>query len=76
MPIRVKESIAAVERLRRENIFAMTDDRALHQDIRELHIAVLNLMPDKQETEQQLLRLLSSSPLQIEVTFVRLVTHH
>lgn len=76
MPIRVKESIAAVERLRRENIFAMTDDRALHQDIRELHIAVLNLMPDKQETEQQLLRLLSNSPLQIEVTFVRLVTHN
>ena len=75
MPIRVKESISAVEKLRKENIFAMTNERAIHQDIRELNIAVLNLMPDKEETEQQLLRLLSNSPLQIEVTFIRLVTH-
>ena len=65
MPIRVKESISAVEKLRKENIFAMTKERAIHQ----------NLMPDKEETEQQLLRLLSNSPLQIEVTFIRLVTH-
>ncbi len=75
MPIRVKESISAVERLQKENIFAMTNERAIHQDIRELNIAVLNLIPDKEETEQQLLRLLSNSPLQIEVTFIRLVTH-
>lgn len=75
MPIRVKESITAVEKLREENIFAITNERAIHQDIRELNIAVLNLMPDKEETEQQLLRLLSNSPLQVEVTFIRLVTH-
>ena len=75
MPIRVKEGITAVTKLREENIFAMTNERAVHQDIRELNIAVLNLMPDKEETEQQLLRLLSNSPLQIEVTFIRLVTH-
>ena len=53
----------------------MTEERAQHQDIRQLKIAVLNLMPDKQNTELQLLRLLSNSPLQIEVTFIRLVTH-
>ena len=75
MPIRVKEGITAVEKLGKENIFAMTNERAIHQDIRELSIAVLNLMPDKEETEEQLLRLLSNSPLQIDVTFIRLVTH-
>ena len=53
----------------------MTEERAQHQDIRQLKIAVLNLMPDKENTELQLLRLLSNSPLQIEVTFIRLVTH-
>lgn len=75
MPIRVKEGITAVDNLKKENIFAMTNERAIHQDIRSLNIAVLNLMPDKQETEEQLLRLLSNSPLQIDVTFIRLVTH-
>ena len=75
MPIRLKESLPVIEKLKKENIFAMTEERAVHQDIRELKIAVLNLMPDKQDTEQQLLRLLSNSPLQVEVTFVRLVTH-
>ena len=75
MPIRVKEGITAVEKLKKENIFAMTNERAIHQDIRELSIAVVNLMPDKEETEEQILRLLSNSPLQTDVTFVRLVTH-
>lgn len=75
MPIRVKESLPAVDKLKKENIFAMTEERAMHQDIRELKIAVLNLMPDKENTELQLLKLLSNSPLQVEVTFVRLVTH-
>ncbi|SDA22700.1 homoserine O-succinyltransferase [Ruminococcus sp. YE71] len=75
MPIRLKESLPVIEKLKKENIFAMTEERASHQDIRELKIAVLNLMPKKQETEHQLLRLLSNSPLQIEVTFIRLVTH-
>ena len=75
MPLRLKETLPVIEKLRKENIFAMTEERAEHQDIRQLRIAVLNLMPDKQNTELQLLRLLSNSPLQIEVTFIRLVTH-
>ncbi|ADU22913.1 MULTISPECIES: homoserine O-succinyltransferase [Ruminococcus] len=75
MPLRLKESLPVIEKLKKENIFAMTEERASHQDIRELKIAILNLMPDKENTEQQLLRLLSNSPLQIDVTFVRLVSH-
>ncbi len=75
MPLRLKETLPVIEKLKKENIFAMTEERAQHQDIRQLKIAVLNLMPDKQNTELQLLRLLSNSPLQIEVTFIRLVTH-
>ena len=75
MPLRLKESLPVIEKLKKENIFAMTEERAIHQDIRELKIAILNLMPDKENTEQQLLRLLSNSPLQIDVTFVRLVSH-
>ncbi len=75
MPLRLKETLPVIDKLKKENIFAMTEERAEHQDIRQLKIAVLNLMPDKQDTELQLLRLLSNSPLQIEVTFIRLVTH-
>lgn len=75
MPLRLKETLPVIEKLKKEKIFAMTEERAQHQDIRQLKIAVLNLMPDKQNTELQLLRLLSNSPLQIEVTFIRLVTH-
>ena len=75
MPLRLKETLPVIDKLKKENIFAMTEERAEHQDIRQLKIAVLNLMPDKQNTELQLLRLLSNSPLQIEVTFIRLVTH-
>lgn len=75
MPLRLKETLPVIEKLKKENIFAMSEERAEHQDIRQLKIAVLNLMPDKQNTELQLLRLLSNSPLQIEVTFIRLVTH-
>ncbi len=75
MPLRLKETLPVIEKLKKENIFAMTEERAQHQDIRQLKIAVLNLMPDKENTELQLLRLLSNSPLQIEVTFIRLVTH-
>ena len=75
MPLRLKESLPVIEKLKKENIFAMTEERASHQDIRELKIAILNLMPDKENTEQQLLRLLSNSPLQVDVTFVRLVSH-
>ena len=75
MPLRLKETLPVIEKLKKENIFAMTEERAVRQDIRELKIAILNLMPDKENTEQQLLRLLSNSPLQVEVTFIRLVTH-
>ena len=75
MPLRLKETLPVIEKLKKENIFAMSEERAEHQDIRQLKIAVLNLMPDKENTELQLLRLLSNSPLQIEVTFIRLVTH-
>ena len=75
MPLRLKETLPVIDKQKKENIFAMTEERAEHQDIRQLKIAVLNLMPDKQNTELQLLRLLSNSPLQIEVTFIRLVTH-
>lgn len=75
MPIRLKEELPVIEKLRQENIFAMGENRASHQDIRQLKIAILNLMPDKENTELQLLRLISNSPLQIEVTFLRLVTH-
>ena len=75
MPLRLKETLPVIEKLKKENIFAMTEERAVRQDIRELKIAILNLMPDKENTEQQILRLLSNSPLQVEVTFIRLVTH-
>ena len=75
MPLKLKDTLPVIEKLKKENIFAMTEERAVHQDIRELKIAVLNLMPDKENTEQQLLRLLSNSPLQIEVDFIRLVSH-
>ncbi len=61
MPLRLKETLPVIEKLKKENIFAMTEERAEHQDIRQLKIAVLNLMPDKESTELQLLRLLSNS---------------
>ena len=53
----------------------MTKDRALHQDIRPLRIAVLNLMPTKIVTETQILRLLGNTPLQVDITFIRMETH-
>ena len=51
MPLRLKETLPVIEKLKKENIFAMTEERAEHQDIRQLKIAVLNLMPDKESTE-------------------------
>ena len=76
MPIRINEEMPVVQKLNEENIFIMTEKRAEHQDIRQLKIAVVNIMPQKMNTELQLLRLLSNSPLQTEVTFLRLGTHH
>ena len=75
MPIRVPHQLPAVGILKEENIFVMDDLRARTQDIRELKIIVLNLMPIKQETEVQLLRLLGNTPLQIDITLMRPITH-
>lgn len=71
MPIKIKDSLPAQEILESENIFVMTEFRAMHQDIRPLHLLVLNLMPTKIVTETQLLRKLSNTPLQIEVEFLQ-----
>ena len=70
MPIKIPNKLPATEILRQENIFVMTETRALSQDIRPLKIAVLNLMPTKIVTETQLLRLLGNTPLQVEVDFI------
>ncbi|WP_099205450.1 homoserine O-acetyltransferase MetA [Scatolibacter rhodanostii] len=75
MPIKIQTDLPAIEVLESENIFVMTHERAALQDIRPLKIVILNLMPTKIETETQLLRLLSNSPLQIEVDFIHPTTH-
>lgn len=75
MPIRVPNTLPAIEILQKEDIFVMDETRAITQDIRELRIAILNLMPIKQETEVQLLRLLSNTPLQMDITLVRPMSH-
>lgn len=72
MPINVPDKLPAKEILEKENIFVMFQKRALHQDIRALKIALVNLMPTKIETERQLLRLLSNTPLQIEIEFINM----
>ena len=75
MPIRVQNELPAREILEGENIFVMDEGRAEHQDIRPLEIAILNLMPLKEDTELQLLRSLSNTPLQVNVTFVHVASH-
>lgn len=70
MPIKVQSDLPAKRVLEDENIFIMDDTRALHQDIRPLQIAILNLMPNKEDTEVQLLRSLSNTPLQVDITFL------
>lgn len=75
MPIKVADSLPARAVLESENIFVMTEYRALHQDIRPLRIALLNLMPTKIVTETQILRCLSNTPLQIEVDLVQTATY-
>ncbi|MFR8548422.1 MAG: homoserine O-acetyltransferase MetA [Lachnospiraceae bacterium] len=75
MPIKVQSDLPAREILERENIFVMDESRAVHQDIRPIQIAILNLMPLKEETELQLLRSLSNTPLQVDVTFVKVRSH-
>lgn len=70
MPINVPDDLPAVDILTSENIFVMTENRARHQDIRPLRIAIMNLMPTKIATETQLLRLLGNSPLQVDITLL------
>jgi len=76
MPIKIPDHLPAMEILRNERIFVMGESRAFHQDIRPLKIIILNLMPNKQTTEVQLLRLLGNSPLQVDVTLMHMESHH
>ena len=75
MPIKIQSDLPAKEILENENIFVMDENRATHQDIRPLQIAILNIMPVKQDTELQLLRALSNTPLQVDVTFLNVKNH-
>lgn len=75
MPINIPKELPARERLKQEKIFVMDQDRAIAQDIRPLNIIILNLMPEKERTELQLLRLLGNTPLQVNVTFLNMATH-
>ena len=75
MPIKIDSDLPARSILEKENIFVMTQERAMSQDIRPLKIAIVNLMPTKEVTETQLLRLLSNTPLQIDITLFRMEGH-
>jgi len=75
MPIKIQSDLPAKAELEEENIFVMDENRAMSQDFRELQIVILNLMPIKQDTELQLLRALSNTPLQIDVTFLQMASH-
>ncbi len=75
MPIKVQRDLPAREILENENIFVMDEYRSLHQDIRPLKIVILNLMPLKEDTELQILRSLSNSPLQVDITFLTVESH-
>ncbi len=75
MPIRIQSDLPAFGILENENIFVMDEFRAMHQDIRPLQVLILNNMPIKQDTELQLLRALSNTPLQVDVTFMNVKSH-
>lgn len=75
MPIRIRNDLPATKVLESENIFVMTEKRAMSQDIRPLKIVILNLMPTKIETETQLLRLLGNTPLQVDVELLQMASH-
>ncbi|OUP09446.1 homoserine O-succinyltransferase [Collinsella sp. An2] len=75
MPIRIPDALPATQALEGENIFVMTEYRAIHQDIRPLRVLILNLMPTKIATETQIMRKLSNTPLQIEVELLRTQSH-
>ena len=75
MPLRLPNQLPAIDILKRENIFVMDDQRAHAQDIRPLRIVILNLMPLKITTETDLIRLLSNTPLQLDISFMKLKSH-
>lgn len=75
MPINIPNNLPAYAVLQGENIFVKTDADALHQDIRPLRIAIVNLMPKKIETETQLLRLLSNTPIQVDIELIQMASH-
>ncbi len=75
MPINIPEDLPAAKILESENVFVMTNKRAMSQDIRPLEIIILNLMPTKIVTETQLLRLLGNSPLQVNIEFLQMASH-
>lgn len=75
MPIKIPNDLPAVKTLNDENIFVMTETRAITQDIRPLKILLLNLMPKKIETETQISRLLGNSPLQVDLEFLHTKSH-
>ena len=75
MPIKIPNTLPAHKILESENVFVMTEERASIQDIRPLNIAILNLMPKKIETETQILRLLSNTPLQVDIELIQMASH-
>ena len=75
MPLNLPDKLPAIELLKEENIFVIDNSRASSQDIRPLKIVILNLMPIKITTETDLVRLLSNTPLQLEITFMKLKSH-
>ena len=75
MPVKIPDTLPAMGVLESENIFVMGENRALHQDIRPLRLAILNLMPTKVVTETQLLRLLGNTPLQVEIELLHMESH-
>ena len=75
MPIKIPNLLPATKVLQEENIFVMTETRAIRQDIRPLHILMLNLMPKKIDTETQIARLISNTPLQVELELLQTATH-
>ncbi len=75
MPLRLPDRLPAIDLLKHENIFVMDKTRAHHQDIRPLKIVILNLMPIKITTETDLVRILSNTPLQLDITFMKLKSH-
>lgn len=76
MPVKIHADLPACSTLEQENVFVITENRAQTQDIRPLKVAIVNLMPTKETTETQLLRLLSNTPLQIEISLIRMENHN